>query len=128
MTNEIRNNAMVLDAENVIDDSLLDKVSGGDFGITSAIIFAVTTLAASADNGAKELRHLVNSYEYRKMSNADKEKAIGGILANNIAFNVAVKAGAGLFGGVAVTAMQVKYRTVGVCGKVREAVEHCFKS
>ena len=57
------------------------------------------------------------------MSNYGKEKAIGKILANSVGFSAACT---GSITPTGMAAMQVKYRTVGVCATVREFVEKKF--
>lgn len=122
MTNAMVNNEMVFNNE-MLNEEQLDKVSGGGITIAAGtIIAAIGIVAKSADNTAKDLRELVHSHEYQRMSNLGKEKAIGKILANSIAFNGAVAAMVTLGVGV----MQVKFRTVGVSKTVREFVENKF--
>ena len=108
----------------VLNEEQLDMVNGGaaPFAV-GAVITALTAVAKSWDNTAKELRSLVHSFEYEKMSNFSKEKAIGKILANSVGFSAAC---AGSITPAGMAAMQVKYRTVGVCATVREFVEKKF--
>ena len=108
----------------VLNEEQLDMVNGGaaPFAV-GAVIAALTTVAKSWDNTAKELRSLVHSFEYEKMSNYGKEKAIGKILANSVGFSAACT---GSITPAGMAAMQVKYRTVGVCATVREFVEKKF--
>lgn len=121
MTNAMVNNEGVFNNE-MLNEEQLEKVSGGGGLAVGTIIAAVGIVAKSADNTAKDLRELVHSYEYQRMSNLGKEKAIGKILANSVAFNGAVAAMVTLGVGV----VQVKFRTVGVSKTVREFVEKTF--
>ena len=59
----------------VLNEEQLDMVNGGaaPFAV-GAVIAALTTVAKSWDNTAKELRSLVHSFEYEKMSNYGKER------------------------------------------------------
>ncbi|SEH34444.1 class IIb bacteriocin, lactobin A/cerein 7B family [Selenomonas sp. KH1T6] len=108
----------------VLNEEQLDIVNGGAAPFAAgAVIAALTTVAKSWDNTAKELRNLVHSFEYEKMSNFGKEKAIGKILANSVGFSAACT---GSITPAGMAAMQVKYRTVGVCATVREFVEKKF--
>lgn len=108
----------------VLNEEQLDIVNGGAVPFAAgAVIAALTTVAKSWDNTAKELRNLVHSFEYEKMSNFGKEKAIGKILANSVGFSAAC---IGSITPAGMAAMQVKYRTVGVCATVREFVEKKF--
>ena len=108
----------------VLNEEQLDIVNGGAAPFAAgAVIAALTTVAKSWDNTAKELRSLVHSFEYGKMSNYGKEKAIGKILANSVGFSAACT---GTITPAGMGAMQVKYRTVGVCATVREFVEKKF--
>jgi len=110
--------------DTVLNEEQLDMVNGGAVPFTvGAVIAALTTVAKSWDNTAKELRSLVHSFEYEKMSNYGKEKAIGKILANSVGFSAACT---GSITPAGMAAMQVKYRTVGVCATVREFVEKKF--
>ena len=108
----------------VLNEEQLDMVNGGaaPFAV-GAVIAALTTVAKSWDNTAKELRSLVHSFEYEKMSNYGKEKAIGKILANSVGFSVTCNRS---FTPIGLAAMQIKYRTAGVCGTVRKFVEKTF--
>ena len=124
MTNVMLNDEM-------LSEEQLKKVSGGSFIGVSAVIAAVGIIAKSADNTARSLRETVHSFEYQRMSNLDKEKAIGKILANSVAFNSAISgiagiAGMGVGGLIAVGTMQVKFRKFGVSKEVREFVEKTF--
>ena len=108
----------------VLNEEQLDIVNGGAAPFAAgAVIAALTTVAKSWDNTAKELRNLVHSFEYEKMSNFSKEKAIGKILANSVGFSVTCNRS---FTPIGLAAMQIKYRTAGVCGTVRKFVEKTF--
>ena len=115
---------MAIKMNTVLNEEQLDMVNGGaaPFAV-GAVIAALTTVAKSWDNTAKELRSLVHSFEYEKMSNYGTEKAIGKILANSVGFSAACT---GSITPAGMAAMQVKYRTVGVCATVREFVEKKF--
>ena len=124
MTNVMLNDEM-------LSEEQLKKVSGGSFIGVGAIITAVGIIAKSADSTAKSLRETVHSFEYQGMSNLDKEKAIGKILANSLAFNEAINVagratGIPIGGLAAVGAMQAKFRMVGVSKGLREFVEKTF--
>lgn len=108
---------------NVLSEEQLDNVNGGALPVAvGTVIAAITTVAKSWDNTAKDLRSLVHSFEYKKMSNSSREKAIGKILANSVGFSAACSS----LTAVGLAAMQLKYRTVGVCSTVREFVENKF--
>ena len=127
MTNAMVNNEMVFNNDERLTEEQLDRVSGGGVVITvGTIIAAIGATAKSADNTAKELREMVHSHEYQGMSNLGKEKAIGNILANSLAFNAAVSVATTPMGPVAMGAMQLKFRTVGVNKAVRQFVENNF--
>ena len=127
MTNAMVNNEMVFNNDERLTEEQLDRVSGGGVVITvGTIIAAIGATAKSADNTAKELREMVHSHEYQGMSNLGKEKAIGNILANSLAFNAAVSVATTPMGPVAMGAMQLKFRTIGVNKAVRQFVENNF--
>ena len=127
MTNAMVNNEMVFNNDERLTEEQLDRVSGGGVVITvGTIIAAIGAAAKSADNTAKELREMVHSHEYQGMSNLGKEKAIGNILANSLAFNAAVSVATTPMGPVAMGAMQLKFRTIGVNKAVRQFVENNF--
>ena len=108
----------------VLNEEQLDMVNGGAVPFTAgAVITALSIVAKSWDNTAKSLRSLVHSFEYEKMSNFSKEKAIGKILANSVGFSVTCNRS---FTPIGLAAMQIKYRTAGVCGTVRKFVEKTF--
>ena len=109
---------------NVLNENQLDMVNGGAVTFTAgAVIAALTLVAKSWDNTAKALRSLVHSFEYEKMDNDSREKAIGKILANSVGFSVTCNRS---FTPIGLAAMQIKYRTAGVCGTVRKFVEKTF--
>ena len=127
MTNAMVNNEMVFNNDERLTEEQLDRVSGGGVVVTvGTIIAAIGAVVKSADNTAKELREMVHSHEYQGMSSLGKEKAIGNILANSLAFNAAVSATTTPLGPVAMGAMQLKFRTIGVNKAVRQFVENNF--
>ena len=127
MTNAMVNNEMVINNNELLSEEQLDKVAGGGVVITvGTVIAAIGAVAKSADNTARDLREMVHSHEYQGMSNLGKEKAIGKILADSLAFNAAVSVATTPFGPVAMGAMQLKFRTVGVNKAVRQFVENNF--
>ena len=62
------------------------------------------------------------------MSNSQRERAIGNCLANNPAFCAVVVGLTFQTFGAGLTAMQVKFRTVGVSSRTRELIEQRIKS
>ena len=115
---------MAIKMNTVLNEEQLDMVNGGAVPFAAgAVITALSIVAKSWDNTAKSLRSLVHSFEYEKMSNFSKERAIGKILANSVGFSVTCNRS---FTPIGLAAMQIKYRTAGVCGTVRKFVEKTF--
>jgi hypothetical protein len=112
----------------VLTEDQMETVSGGGLAIGVGTAIAAVSLFAGGANGlGKELRDTVHSFSYAQMSDEDKEKAIGKVLANSIAFAMAVQASGDLaWGTVTLIRTQIQYRTVGVGTDVREFIEKHF--
>lgn len=123
MTNTMMNNGIVLNNDELLRDEQLDSVSGGGFSpedIVNVVKEAISVGAASAE----KIQQLVDSHEYDRMSNFQRERAIGKCLANNLGF-CAASFGATRTGFVA---LQIKFRTVGVSAGIRELIEREVRS
>ena len=112
----------------VLTEDQMETVSGGGCVLGAATAIAALVLFAKGSNGlGQELRDTVHSFDYAQMSNEDKEKAIGKVLANSFAFAMAVQASGDLaWGTVTLIRTQIQYRTVGVGTDVREFIEKHF--
>jgi len=112
----------------ILDDAQLENVNGGVSPGT--VIAALGIFAKLADGTAKDLRSLVNSFEYKNMSDEEKGKAVGKLLANSVAFNSAYRIAHSPFnpilGAAHVVAMQVDFRKNGVSADVRKFIENNF--
>ena len=118
MTNAMVNDRIIFNNDELLKDEQLDLVSGG-IGAEKIVEIVQQVIAVGAA-GAEKIQQLVDSHEYDRMSNSQRERAIGNCLANNPAFCAVV---AGL-----TFAMQVKFRTAGVSSRTRELIEQRIKS
>lgn len=107
--------------DELLSDEQLDMVRGG---IAPAIVIAgVTILVNRGFAEADDLRNFVQSDNYKKMSNDDKNKALGKRLANSVALNTIL---GGLASPLAVIAAQVVFRTNGTGDTIRHGIEDIF--
>jgi hypothetical protein len=114
-----------------LTDAQLDEVAGG-WG-PETILKAVQTAFTLGMNCAEKIQKLVDSHAYARMSNSDKELALGKCLANDPAFNGLIfgkYAGTVpiMGGGAAVGGYQIKLRFWGVSSKEREMIEEVVRS
>ena len=110
--------AMALKMSNKLDEAQLENVVGGVSA--EAIIDGVKQVIAMGASGMESIQKLVDSHEYRRMSDLWKEKAIGRLLADNPIFCTAILAQTTAVG---LSALQIKFRTVGVTRGTREFIE-----
>ena len=110
--------AMALKMSNKLDDAQLENVAGGVSA--EAIIDGVKQVIAMGASGAESIQKLVDSHEYRRMSNYQREKAIGKLLADHPVFCGAMLVQTTVVG---LAALQIKFRTVGVTRGTREYIE-----
>ena len=103
---------------NKLDDAQLENVAGGVSA--EAILDGVKKVIAMGASGMESIQKLVDSHEYRSMSNLGKERAIGKLLADNPIFCTTILAQTTAAG---LAAMQIKFRTVGVTRGTREFIE-----
>ncbi len=104
----------------VLDDAQLEQVTGG-LGI-GTVLGCLYNAGKTYMSVYKETKALINSPEYKKMSDEQKSKAIGVIFADNVAF------GAMLGCGLGVVYAQTKWRFAGVSDKLRKGVEDMMKN
>ena len=104
----------------VLDDAQLEQVTGG-LGV-GTVLGCLYTAGKTYMSVYKETRDLINSPEYAKMTDKQKNKAIGTIFADNVAF------GAMLGCGLGVVYAQTKWRIAGVSNKLRQGVEDMMKN
>ncbi|SEH34442.1 hypothetical protein [Selenomonas sp. KH1T6] len=109
--NELMMNSKLADAQ-------LENVAGGVSA--EAILDGVKKVIAMGASGLESIQKLVDSHEYRRMSNLGKERAIGKLLADNPIFCTTILAQTTAAG---LAAMQIKFRTVGVTRGTREFIE-----
>ena len=106
-------------AEMLLNEEQLEHVAGG---INSALVIGcLKTAITTGMDVYKETRNLINSKAYAAMSREQKNKAIGKIFANNVAFGAMLGAGAG------VIYAQTKWRFFGVENDIREGAEKLLK-
>ena len=103
----------------VLNEMQLEQVAGG-LGITT-VLGCLYTAGKTGMAVYKETKALVTSPEYAKMTDKQKNKAIGRIFADNVAFGAMLGAGAG------VIYAQTKWRFAGVGNEIREGVEKLLK-
>jgi len=111
-------NAKAMNLNRKIDDAQLENVVGGVS--PEAVLNGVKKVIAMGAAGAESIQKLVDSHEYKRMSNAQKELAIGKNLANNLIFCGVIMAQTTAIG---LAALQAKFRTVGVSQTTREYIE-----
>lgn len=126
MTNAMVTNEMAFNSDELLREEQLDSVVGGISA--EAIVDIVKQAIAIGAAGAESIQKFVDSHEYDRMSNSQREKALGKCLANNPAF-CAIALGTTIgIGGIGFTAMQIKFRTSGVSSRTRELIEQRIKS
>ena len=111
-------------ADKVLDEEQLDQVNGGFLLVAGATAVAVAAFQTARKTGMAvytETEALVKSSEYAKMTDSEKNKAIGKIFSNNVAFGAMLGTGAGLI------YAQTKWRFAGVSDTLREGIEDVFK-
>ena len=108
MTNAMVNDKIIFNNDELLSDEQLDSVAGGI--------------------GAEKIQQLVDSHEYDRMSNSQRERAIGNCLANNPAFCAVVAGLTFATFGAGLSIMQIKFRTAGVSSRTRELIEQRIKS
>ena len=101
-----------------LDDAQLENVAGGVSA--EAILNGVKQVIAMGASAAESIQQLVDSHAYRRMSNYQREKALGKLIADHPAFCTAMLAQTTAVG---LTALQIKFRTVGVTKGTREYIE-----
>ena len=101
-----------------LDDAQLENVAGGVSA--EAILNGVKQVIAMGASAAESIQQLVDSHAYRRMSNYQREKALGKLIADHPAFCTAMLAQTTAVG---LTALQIKFRTVGVTQGTREYIE-----
>ena len=122
MTNAMINNEMLFNNNELLNDKQLDSVAGGI--AAEKIVDIVQQVIAIGAAGAQ----LVDSHEYDRMNNDQREKAIGNCLANNPAFCAVVAGLTFATFGAGLSIMQIKFRTSGVSSRTRELIEQRIKS
>jgi hypothetical protein len=115
----------------ILTEAQLEEVAGGVS--PESILNAVKVAFTLGMNCAEKIQKLVDSHAYARMSNSDKELALGKCLANDPAFNGLIFGEyAGkvpiVGGGAAVTGYQLKLRIWGVSSKEREMIEEVVRS
>lgn len=103
----------------LLDDEELEQVTGG-LGI-GTVLGCLYHAGKTYMAVYKETKDLIKSPEYAKMTDDQKNKAIGTIFADNVLF------GAMLGSGVGVIYAQTKWRFAGVSDKLRQGVEDMMK-
>ena len=126
MTNAMINNEMIFNNDELLSNEQLNSVAGGI--AAEAIVDIVKQVIAVGAAGAEKIQQLVDSHEYDRMNNSQREKAIGNCLANNPAFCAVVAGLTFTTFGAGLTAMQIKFRTAGVSSRTRELIEQRIKS
>lgn len=109
----------MINADMLLNEEQLEQVAGG-MNATLVIGCLKTSITTGMDV-YKETKNLINSKEYAAMSQKQKNKAIGKIFANNVAFGAMLGAGAGLI------YAQTKWRIFGVSDEIREGAEKLLK-
>lgn len=110
--------------EEVLSEEQLEHVSGG---IPPALVIAgITILINRGLSDADKIRDLVNSSEYKAMSNDDRNKKLGKQLANSWGLCGIIAGLGGFFGTAAVAYEQYEWRTSGTANGLREAIEKMF--
>ena len=120
MTTRMINNELVFNNNELLNDEQLNSVSGGGGLSLEQVFDIVQELIATGAASAENIQRLVDSHEYNRMSNSQRERALGNCLANDKGFNIAVF---GATWGLGVLPTQVKLRAFGVNSKTRELVE-----
>ena len=126
MTNAMVNDRIIFNNDELLKDEQLDLVSGG-IGAEKIVEIVQQVIAVGAA-GAEKIQQLVDSHEYDRMSNSQRERAIGNCLANNPAFCAVVAGLTFATFGAGLSIMQIKFRTSGVSSRTRELIEQRIKS
>ena len=126
MTNAMVNDRIIFNNDELLKDEQLDLVSGG-IGAEKIVEIVQQVIAVGAA-GAEKIQQLVDSHEYDRMNNDQREKAIGNCLANNPAFCAVVAGLTFATFGAGLSIMQIKFRTSGVSSRTRELIEQRIKS
>lgn len=119
-------NTMVINNEAILKDEMLseEQLEHVQGGIAPAVIVAgVTILIERGFSEADALRDFVQSDAYKKMSNDEKNKALGKKLANSVALNAIL---GGLASPLSVVAAQIVFRTEGTGDTIRHGIENIF--
>lgn len=107
--------------EELMSEEELDKVQGGI--ATELVIAGITLLVERSISEAGDIKNLVQSDSYQKMSGSERNKRLGKELANSPALNVVL---GGLATPFAVVGAQIKWRSSGTSDTLRSAIESIF--
>ena len=121
MTMAMAMNDKIFYGDEMLKDEQLDNVQGG--AAPALIIEGLIALAGKGASEISDIKNLVNSAEYKAMSNGDRNKKLGKELANSLALNVIIGGTATPFAGAG---LQVKWRTSGTSDTLRTGIENIF--